>query len=462
MIFRNFATMIKKQGTILIVDDNRNILTTVRMLLEPIFDGIITIANPNSIPAKLREEHPDVVLLDMNFSSGINSGNEGLYWLREIKSLSPKTEVVLFTAYADIQLAVTGIKEGAADFIVKPFENEKMIRTLMEARDKNKAVDNAIGKKGGKLCGKDAQNAMFWGDSEVMNNLRSIVEKVAATDANILITGENGTGKEVLANEIHRLSTRCGKKMLPVDMGAITETLFESELFGHVKGAFTDAKVDKPGKFELADGSTIFLDEIGNLSYSLQAKLLTALQRRSIVRVGGSTQIPINVRLVCATNRNLQQMVNDGEFREDLLYRINTIHLELPALRQRKSDIVPLAERFLRQYGDLYNKVNLRLSEEAEKKLTSLPWYGNIRELQHAIEKAVILSDGRMISAEDIDGGNQQKREKPLEEVQTLDEMESRMIEKTIRECEGNLSVVAARLGISRQTLYNKIKRYGL
>jgi DNA-binding NtrC family response regulator len=454
--------MTKKQGTILIVDDNRNILTTVRMLLEPIFDGIITIANPNSIPAKLREEHPDVVLLDMNFSSGINSGNEGLYWLREIKSLSPKTEVVLFTAYADIQLAVTGIKEGAADFIVKPFENEKMIRTLMEARDKNKAVDNAIGKKGGKLCGKDAQSAMYWGDSEVMNNLRSIVEKVAATDANILITGENGTGKEVLANEIHRLSTRCGKKMLPVDMGAITETLFESELFGHVKGAFTDAKVDKPGKFELADGSTIFLDEIGNLSYGLQAKLLTALQRRSIVRVGGSTQIPINVRLVCATNRNLQQMVNDGEFREDLLYRINTIHLELPALRQRKSDIVPLAERFLRQYGDLYNKVNLRLSEEAEKKLTSLPWYGNIRELQHAIEKAVILSDGGKISAEDIDGGNQTKREKPLEEVQTLDEMESRMIEKTIRECEGNLSVVAARLGISRQTLYNKIKRYGL
>ena len=454
--------MTKKQGTILIVDDNRNILTTVRMLLEPIFDGIITIANPNSIPAKLREEHPDVVLLDMNFSSGINSGNEGLYWLKEIKSLSPKTEVVLFTAYADIQLAVTGIKEGAADFIVKPFENEKMIRTLVEARDKNRAVDNVINRKGGKPGGKDAQSAMYWGDSEVMNNLRSIVEKVAATDANILITGENGTGKEVLANEIHRLSTRCGKKMLPVDMGAITETLFESELFGHVKGAFTDAKVDKPGKFELADGSTIFLDEIGNLSYSLQAKLLTALQRRSIVRVGGSTQIPINVRLVCATNRNLQQMVNDGEFREDLLYRINTIHLELPALRQRKSDIVPLAERFLRQYGDLYNKVNLRLSEEAEKKLTSLPWYGNIRELQHAIEKAVILSDGGKISAEDIDGRNQTKREKPLEEVQTLDEMESRMIEKTIRECEGNLSVVAARLGISRQTLYNKIKRYGL
>lgn len=458
MFFCSFVIMIKKQGTILIVDDNRNILTTVRMLLDPIFHNIITIANPNSIPAKLREEHPDVVLLDMNFSSGINSGNEGLYWLREIKSLSPKTEVVLFTAYADIQLAVTGIKEGAADFIVKPFDNEKMIGTLLEARDKNKAADKATGKNGGK----DSKSTMYWGDSDVMNNLRNIVEKVAATDANILITGENGTGKEVLANEIHRLSARSSKKMLPVDMGAISETLFESELFGHVKGAFTDAKVDKPGKFELADGSTIFLDEIGNLSYSLQAKLLTALQRRSIVRVGGSTQIPINVRLVCATNRNLQQMVNDGEFREDLLYRINTIHLELPALRQRKADIVPLANRFLRQYGDIYNKTNLRFSDEAEQKLTSLPWYGNIRELQHTIEKAVILSDGGMIAAEDIDGGNQTRREKPLEEVQTLDEMESRMIEKTIKECEGNLSVVAARLGISRQTLYNKIKRYGI
>ena len=458
MIFCSFVTMIKKQGTILIVDDNRNILTTVRMLLESVFAHIITIANPNSIPAKLREERPDVVLLDMNFSSGINSGNEGLFWLREIKSLSPKTEVVLFTAYADIQLAVTGIKEGAADFIVKPFDNGKMISTLTEARDKNKAADKAAGKLGGK----NAQGMMYWGESEVMTNLRHVVEKVAATDANILITGENGTGKEVLANEIHRLSTRSGKKMLPVDMGAISETLFESELFGHVKGAFTDAKVGKPGKFELADGSTIFLDEIGNLSYSLQAKLLTALQRRSIVRVGGSTQIPVDVRLVCATNRNLQQMVNDGEFREDLLYRINTIHLKLPALRQRKADIVPLANRFLRQYGDIYNKTNLRFSDEAEKKLTSLPWYGNIRELQHAIEKAVILSDGGMISAEDIDGGNRTRREKPLEEEQTLDEMESRMIEKTIKECEGNLSVVAARLGISRQTLYNKIKRYGL
>ena len=445
--------MTKKQGTILVVDDNRNILTTVRMLLEPYFEHIVTIANPNAIPAKLREERPDVVLLDMNFSNGINSGNEGLFWLRQIKRASPHTEVVLFTAYADIQLAVTGIKEGAADFIVKPFDNAKMVSVLTQARDKNRKTAAPKAKEGG----------MYWGESDVMCRLRTVVERVAATDANILITGENGTGKEVLANEIHRLSARSTRKMLPVDMGAITETLFESELFGHVKGAFTDAKQDKPGKFELADGSTLFLDEIGNLSYGLQAKLLTALQRRSIVRVGGSEQIPVDVRLVCATNRDLQQMVSRGEFREDLLYRINTIHLQLPALRQRPADIVPLAKRFLRQYASLYNKVDIRFSEEAERKLASLPWYGNIRELQHAVEKAVILADGGSISALAIDGGNQTRREEnPMDGVQTLDEMESRMIEKTIRECDGNLSVVAARLGISRQTLYNKIKRYGL
>ena len=456
MFFCSFVIMIKKQGTILIVDDNRNILTTVRMLLEPIFANIITIANPNSIPAKLREEHPDVVLLDMNFSSGINSGNEGLFWLREIKSISPKTEVVLFTAYADIQLAVTGIKEGAADFIVKPFDNEKMIGTLLEARDKNKAADKATGKNGGK----DSKSTMYWGDSDVMNNLRNIVEKVAATDANILITGENGTGKEVLANEIHRLSTRGGKKMLPVDMGAITETLFESELFGHVKGAFTDAKVDKPGKFELADGSTIFLDEIGNLSYSLQAKLLTALQRRSIVRVGGSTQIPINVRLVCATNRNLQQMVTEGSFREDLLYRINTIHVEIPPLRERPEDIEPLARMFWERYAAKYGKKIERLSDKALLKLKEYPWYGNIRELQHAVERAVILCEGETLA--DSDFLLSTPTENAPENISTLEEMEINLIRRTIELTDGNLSQVASRLGITRQTLYNKIKKYGL
>ena len=306
-----------------------------------------------------------------------------------------------------------------------------------------------------------SESHMVWGTSPRMLDLKAMVEKVAATDANILITGENGTGKEVLANEIHRLSQRSGAKMLPVDMGAITDTLFESELFGHVKGAFTDAKADKPGKFELADGGTLFLDEIGNLGYALQAKLLTALQRRSIVRVGGSKAIPIDVRLICATNRDLGQMVARGEFREDLLYRINTIHLHLPPLRERSEDIPALARLFLGRYAAMYNKPEMDFSSAAEQKMKAQPWFGNIRELQHAVEKAVILSDGTAIDEDGINGETP-LREKPLEEVQTIDEMESRLIGKTIRDCGGNLSQVAAKLGVTRQTLYNKIKKYGL
>ena len=284
---------------------------------------------------------------------------------------------------------------------------------------------------------------------------------MAATDANILITGENGTGKEVLTNEIHRLSRRSGKSLMTIDMGAVSETLFESELFGHVKGAFTDAKADKAGKFEMAEGGTLFLDEIGNLSYGLQAKLLTALQRRSIVRVGGSKSIPIDVRLICATNRDLRRMVAEGEFREDLLYRINTIHLHLPALRERREDIPALARLFLDRYAAMYNKPAMELTPAAEQKIKDMPWYGNIRELQHAIEKAVILGDGREIGEQDI-SSSASVAGKPMDGVQTIDEMECRLIEKTIRECDGNLSQVAARLGVSRQTLYNKIKKYGL
>ncbi|MCI6550990.1 MAG: sigma-54 dependent transcriptional regulator [Prevotella sp.] len=439
-----------KQGTLLVVDDNRNILTTVKMLMEPHFAKIVTIANPNNIPARLREDKPDVVLLDMNFQSGTNNGNEGLYWLREIRQQQPQTQVVLFTAYADIELAVTGIKDGAADFIVKPFDNQKMTETLL----------NASHKVTKRTPAKDQGN-MVWGESAVMDDLKVMVEKVAGTDANILITGENGTGKEVLANEIHRLSNRRQARMMPIDMGAITETLFESELFGHMKGAFTDAKADKPGKFELAEGGTLFLDEIGNLSYNLQAKLLTALQRRTIVRVGGSRPIPIDVRLICATNRDLQQMVREGTFREDLLYRINTIHLHLPALRERPGDAIRLARIFLNRYAGIYNKTDMHFSTDAEQKIGAMPWYGNIRELQHAVEKAVILSDGFTIRPDDIDG-DMQVRPKPLEAVQTLDEMEQQLIAKTIRDCDGNLSQVASTLGISRQTLYNKIKRYGL
>lgn len=439
-------------ATLLVVDDNRNILTTVRLLMEKVFARVVTIANPNNIPTRLRDDKPDVVLLDMNFNSGINNGNEGLFWLRAILQQSPKTAVVLFTAYADIQLAVTGIKEGAADFVVKPFDNQKLIDTLVRAAQQNQHEGGGNSSKGDK---------MYWGTSETMLSLRQTVEKVAGTDANVIITGENGTGKEMLAREIHRLSHRSKGPMMAIDMGAVSETLFESELFGHTKGAFTDAKADKKGKFELAEGGTLFLDEIGNLSYSLQAKLLTAIQSRRITRVGGSTSIDIDVRLVCATNKDLRRMVAQGEFREDLLYRINTIHLHLPALRERPEDIAFLALRFMKRYADMYGKHQMELSQEAMDKISSLPWYGNIRELQHSVEKAVILSDSHIITTADIDCDTRAV-ETPIDEIHTIDEMERHLIEKAIRDCEGNLSQVASRLGISRQTLYNKIKRYGL
>ena len=449
-------TVMMRKGSLLVCDDNRAVLTAVRMLAENDFDSIACISNPAGIPARLREVCPDVVLLDMNFRSGINNGSEGLYWLGEIKRLRPSAEVVLITAYADIELAVEGIKRGAADFIVKPWDNGKLLDTLRSARDRHSSA---------RPDGRKAPSAgqMVWGDSPAMQSLRTMVEKVAATDANILITGENGTGKEVLAREIHRLSLRGGAPLVPIDMGAVSESLFESELFGHVRGAFTDAKADKPGKFELAEGGTLFLDEIGNLSYSLQAKLLTALQRRQIVRVGGSRSIDIDVRLVCATNRDLRQMVADGTFREDLLYRINTICLHLPPLRERSADILPLANVFLTRYAAMYNKADVRLSDAASQKVAALPWYGNIRELQHAMERAVIMADGCVIDADDIDGGgstHHRPEDMAAGGVQTLDEMERRMIEQAMSECGGNMSAVASRLGISRQTLYNKIRKY--
>ena len=442
-----------KHGTLLIVDDNRNILTTVKMVTENTFERIICMTSPSGLLTRIREDHPDVVLLDMNFHSGVNNGNEGLYWLREIKRMQPSTAVVLFTAYADIQLAVTGIKDGAIDFIVKPFDNKKLIQTLT----------NACKKAKGEKAATNSPSGMIWGSSPVMAKLQEMVEKVAPTDANILITGENGTGKEMLAKEIHRLSKRADLQLMPVDMGAITETLFESELFGYVKGAFTDAKADKPGKFELADGGTVFLDEIGNLNYSLQAKLLTVLQRRTIVPVGGSKSIPVDVRVVCATNCNLEEKVRNGEFREDLLYRINTIHLHLPPLRERKGDILAYAHHFLSRYADIYNKKDLQFAPETEERICRLPWYGNIRELQHAVEKAVILCDGCTIQPSEIESSNTTASQNTQQNsIQRLDDMECDMIAKAIRQCDGNLSHVAAQLGISRQTLYNKMKKYNL
>ena len=449
-----------KQGTILVVDDNKGILTAVQMLLGTYFEKVITISTPNKIKATLHDENIDVVLLDMNFSAGINTGNEGLFWLSEIKKEDASIQVVLFTAYADIDLAVRGIKEGAADFVVKPWDNAKLLETLKTAYNIRTANRKGISIATDKLV-VSKESGMFWGESNAMQQLRSLIEKVARTDANILVTGENGTGKEMLAREIHLLSNRKKETLVPVDMGAITETLFESELFGHVKGAFTDARADRPGKFEVANKGTLFLDEIGNLSYHLQAKLLTALQRRSIVRVGSNTPIPVNIRLICATNRDLQEMVQKGDFREDLLYRINTIHVEIPPLRERPEDIVPLTEIFLSKYTKIYGKTAMCLSLDAKEKLKAQPWFGNIRELEHTIEKAVIIAERSVLDGNDFDFPRAKK--KPVtKEATTLEEMEYNMIKNSMDKYSGNLSLVASQLGISRQTLYNKIKRYEL
>ncbi|MCZ2661525.1 sigma-54-dependent transcriptional regulator [Bacteroides fragilis] len=442
-------------GTIIIVDDNKGVLTAVQLLLKNHFSKAITLSSPVSLSSVLREENPEVVLLDMNFTSGINNGNEGLFWLHKIKRQYPNLPVVLFTAYADIDLAVRGIKEGATDFIVKPWDNQKLVETLLNAASQAKE-----GKKKNRKKENPSIAAMYWGESSAMQQLRMLVEKVATTNANILITGENGTGKEMLAREIHALSSRYKETMVSVDMGAITESLFESELFGHVKGSFTDAHADRTGKFEAANHSSLFLDEIGNLPYHLQAKLLTAIQQRSIVRVGSNEPVPVDIRLICATNRNLQGMVDKGEFREDLLYRINTIHVEIPPLRNRREDIVPLAERFITRFCKQYDKAPISLTASACEKLTAHSWYGNIRELEHAIEKAVIICDGNSIPAEMFQ--LVQKTEIQQTEASTLEEMEKAMIRKALDKCGGNLSAVASQLGITRQTLYNKMKKFGL
>ena len=446
-----------KAGKLLIVDDNRSILSAVKLLCEGVFEEIVTLPSPNSLITTLHKESPDVVLLDMNFHAGINTGNEGLYWLKEVLAKFPETKVVLFTAYADIELAVRAMKEGAFDFVVKPWDNAKLIATLQNAYKATKEK----AKKGSAKPAPAAENRveMYWGESAEMKRIRKVVEHVATTDANILITGENGTGKEVLAREIHRQSARCRKTMVSLDMGAIPDTLFESELFGHTKGAFTDARTDREGKFETANGSTLFMDEIGNLPLHLQAKMLAVLQNRAVTRLGANEATPVDIRLISATNRDLHEAVAKGEFRQDLLFRINTIHIHIPPLRNRKEDIVPLAERFIERYGQKYGKADLMLSGDAAEKLKNHSWEGNIRELQNTIEKAVIMCDGDIISPDHLELHTSQR---PLNESQTLEEMERQTIANAITQCGGNLSQVAQQLGITRQTLYNKIKRYGL
>ena len=400
----------------------------------------------------------------MNFSAGINSGNEGLFWLSEIKKADEELPVVLFTAYADIDLAVKALKGGATDFVVKPWDNAKLLATLQSAyslRQSRKEVKKLREKQS--VLNRDIQKEedICWGKSPAMQRLLTMIKKVAVTDANVLITGENGTGKELIAKMIHRYSPRAAETLISVDMGAVTETLFESELFGHVKGAFTDAKADRSGKFEAADGGSLFLDEIGNLSYPLQAKLLSALQTRHITRVGSNKSISVDIRLISATNKNLFKSVKKGEFREDLLYRINTIHLEVPPLRERREDIPQLADFFLRRLARKYGKSDLKLGEKALCKLESYAWPGNVRELEHAIEKAVILSDNQELQPNDFYMRTPDETSFVVESF-TLEEMEKILIEKALRKYDNNISAVAAELGISRPTLYSKIRKYEL
>ena len=425
------------------------------------FARVLTLPTPNRLATLLREEPIDVVLLDMNFTAGINTGNEGIYWLREIHRTRPDVKVVLFTAYADIDLAVRAMRDGAVDFVVKPWDNERLVAALRNAYNLARSQREVKQLKEIKRELKQ-EEPMFWGGSPAMARIREIVEKVAATDANILITGENGTGKEMLAREIHNRSARRRELMVPVDMGAVPETLFESELFGHVKGAFTDARTDRAGKFEVADRGTLFLDEIGNLPPRLQSKLLTAIQSGRIVRLGSNTPVKVDIRLISATNRDLFGMVADGEFREDLLYRINTIHIDLPPLRQRREDILPLAEKFLGRYAAKYNKPIEGFDEAAVREMHDYPWAGNIRELQHTVEKAVIFCDGRTIAPATLLLRPAPAETSPKTGFSTLEEMERAMIAEAVTRCGGNLTEVARQLGITRQTLYNKIKRYGL
>lgn len=453
------------KGTLLIVDDNKSVISALEMMLQYEVEKLITINTPKRIHEVLEQNEIDIVLLDMNFQAGVNSGNEGLFWMKEILKHDPNISVVMITAYGDVELAVKALREGAIDFILKPWDNEKLLATINAAwklRSSRKEAlllknDNQFLKKEIKR----GEEKIVLGASPTMINVMNIVRKVAATDANVLITGENGTGKELVAREIHNQSKRSNELMVTVDMGSITETLFESEMFGHVKGAFTDAKEDRSGKFEIAQKGTLFLDEIGNLSLQSQAKLLSALQNRYIVRIGSNRQIPVDIRLICATNCILSARVNESLFREDLLYRINTIQIEVPPLRDRVDDIPVLAFHFLRLYCEKYNKPGKKINTQALEKLSNYQWPGNIREMQHSIEKAVILSDSSVLGPSDFSFNAASKGSADNDNI-TLEEMEKKLIAESIRKHDNNLSVVASRLGITRQTLYNKLKKYDL
>jgi len=450
----------RKKGTILIVDDNEEILWSLHQLLKNEFEKILTLKNPNLIKNLLEREEVDVVLLDMNFAAGVNTGNEGFYWFEEIKKQEPTSVIVFITAYGDIEIAVRAMKEGADDFITKPWDSDKLIYSLQnfvelsQSRKKVNQLKSTIAESG-------HHYPSIIGESESILSVKSTIQKIAATDATVLILGENGTGKALIAYEIHKQSERKNEPFIHVDLGAIHDNLFESELFGHVKGAFTDAKEDRIGRFEAASDGTLFLDEIGNLSLSLQQKLLSAIQTNTIVKVGSNKSTQVNVRLICATNQNLKQMVIDKTFREDLFYRINTLIIESPLLRDRGNDIILLANLFLCELLKKYNKKGMKFSSNSIEKILQHNWPGNVRELEHTIERAILLCQSEVINPDDLFPSGVSVRS-DSNKLKKLNDIEKNAIINAINSQKGNLTKAAAELGISRSTLYLKIEKYGI
>ncbi|CAD5292679.1 MULTISPECIES: sigma-54 dependent transcriptional regulator [unclassified Imperialibacter] len=457
----------KELGKILIIDDDEDVLLAAKMLLRKHAENVIIEKNPKKIPFLLNNDTYDVILLDMNFSKDITSGKEGFYWLEQILEREPTAVVILITAFGDVEMAVKALKEGATDFVLKPWQNEKLIATLSSAAKLKKSRNEVTQLKQAKQALEEGINQPFKdiiGESDAIKQVFNIIDKVAQTDANVLILGENGTGKELIARALHQKSLRKDKVFIGVDMGAITETLFESELFGHKKGAFTDAKDDRAGRFEAANGGSLFLDEIGNLSMQLQSKLLTVLQKREVVRLGTNKSVPVDIRLISATNMPIYEMVEESTFRQDLLYRINTVEIHLPSLRERMDDIPLLCDHFIKMYCGKYRKPIKKMSPIALKKLQKYQWPGNIRELQHALERAIIMSDSNMLSPDDFFFLNQKAESKAEAEPETfnLDDVEKSVIQKAINRHGGNISKAAKELGLTRASLYRRMEKHGL
>jgi DNA-binding NtrC family response regulator len=457
--------MTSRTGKLLIIDDDEDVLFAAKLCLRSLFSVVQIESDPEILPELLAQECFDVILLDMNFKRDVSSGQEGLTWLERILETDSTTSVVMITAYGDVELAVKTIKHGATDFIVKPWKNQRLLATVSSAlalAQSRHSVTMLHSRQKQLSDDLDSPYRQFIGDSEAMGHVFTMIEKVASTEANVLISGEHGTGKELAARALHRASMRAEEPFIKVDLGALSGSLFESELFGHVKGAFTDAKEDRAGRFVSAEGGTLFLDEIGNLDLGLQAKLLTAIQSRQVTQVGANTERPVDIRLICASNMSLPTMVADGLFRQDLLYRINTVEIRLPPLRERHEDIASLTQYFLGIYSRKYHREISRISPPARQKLKRYAWPGNVRELQHAVERAVIMSNTRVLQAEDFFLQEGEKNETDMADVFNLEEVERVVIRKAMARFDGNISQVARELGLSRSALYRRLKLYDL